>query len=341
MAWHWKMAFEKRGHLFEHFGQQEIGNVAHVRQFPKAAFRHYQKIKQKPDILLVHEPTSGAFIGCGIKTIVVSHGLERRAWQIQNKCQSPDLPGPSLKARLFFPLWRLRGCDVGLRNADGVLLLNQEDKAFAMSCYGVKESKILVFKNGINLPSTSQLPVPENIRSVLFIGTWLERKGVKTLARAARDLHEQGANLNWVLAGTGLSSGDVLKTWPECLHRNTVVVPRFSGLEEESLYQSCNTFVLPSFFEGQPLALLQAMAHGRCCITTNVCGQKDIIKHRSNGLLFNSGDAQSLGSLIKASTANLQLQIDLGAGAQHTVKDMAWNTVTDEVVDFVEEIYRS
>jgi glycosyltransferase involved in cell wall biosynthesis len=338
VAWYWKSAFERRGHHFRHIGSLEIGNLRHVRHFPKAAWQYYSKHDGQADIVLVHEPTAGVFAGNGIKTIVVSHGLERRGWEIQNRNNNPDLPKATLKTRLLYPFWRLRGCDAGLSSAHGALLINQDDKAFAMANYGLKEGNVFVFKNGVNLTPAWQPLLPENGRNILFIGTWVPRKGIRTLARAARILHDRGIKLQWVLAGTGLSADQVLRTWPECLHGNTRVIPRFAELEEEGLYRNSNLFVLPSFFEGQPLALLQAMAHGRCCITTNICGQKDIIHHGANGLLFEPGDANGLVRLIAECADNLPLQTALGENARAAIEDRDWGAAADEVVDFVERI---
>lgn len=336
VVWHWKLAFERRGHEFRHIGKQEVINISHPRHFPKAALSHYHNKQVQADILLVHEPSSGIFAKNGIRNIVVSHGLERRGWQIQN-AKNPDLPAISLKTRLLFPIWRLRGCDIGLRSAAGALLLNQDDRKFAISYYGLKDSSILVFKNGVNLPKTSISLRPENAGRILFVGTWNARKGIRTLSRAARTLHERGVRLRWVLAGTGLSVQQVLKSWPDCLHSTTEVIPWFSGQDEQDIYQRCNIYVLPSFFEGQPLALLQAMACGRCCVTTNICGQKDVVQDRFNGLLFEPGDALKLAMLLEEVSSNLSFQKKLGEAAHDSVKNKDWSSATNTVVDFVEK----
>jgi glycosyltransferase involved in cell wall biosynthesis len=338
VAWYWKQAFEKRGHEFIHIGTEQVGEIAHIRHFPKTALRHYQEMSRKADVLLVHEPASGLFVKRGNKTIVVSHGLERRSWEIQNRVNHPDSPRPPLKSRLIFPLWRLRGCELGLRHAAGALLINREDEAFARKHYGLNGDRVFVFKNGVDLVPDWQRPSPENVRSILFIGMWMSRKGIHTLARTAEILRQRDVKVKWVLAGTVFPAEEVLKSWPGALHADTEVIPKFSGHEELELYRRCNLFVLPSFFEGQPLALLQAMAFGRCCITTNICGQKDVIQSGRNGLLFEPGDASALAALIEKAADSLPLQMELGVDAQRTVKDREWKSVGNEVVDFVERI---
>ena len=96
--------------------------------------------------------------------------------------------------------------------------------------------------------------------------------------------------------------------------------------------------MLPSFFEGQPLSLLQAMETGRCCITTDCCGQRDLIRHTQNGLLHQPGDAVQLASLIEECAKSEGLRKSLGHRAKLTVQGRSWEQVGSEVVDFVERL---
>ncbi len=67
---------------------------------------------------------------------------------------------------------------------------------------------------------------------------------------------------------------------------NVEVIPHFYGSEEEKVYAGCDYFVLPSFMEGQPLALLEAMNRGICCVASSADGQLDLIRDGDNGRLF-------------------------------------------------------
>jgi glycosyltransferase involved in cell wall biosynthesis len=48
--------------------------------------------------------------------------------------------------------------------------------------------------------------------------------------------------------------------------------------------------VLPSFYEGQPLSMIEAATQGLAIVTTNVCGMKDFLTHEVDGLLLPVGD---------------------------------------------------
>ena len=73
--------------------------------------------------------------------------------------------------------------------------------------------------------------------------------------------------------------------------------------------------------EGLPNALLEAMATGLPCIASNIGGNKDLIKHNVNGLLFDSGDVKGLAASIIRLLRNKEDSERFGSKApRHTRK---------------------
>jgi len=219
-----------------------------------------------------------------------------------------------------------------------LLLINGEDSEFVQRTYARGAGDIHIFKNGVHPSRLDERAQPLESITALFLGTWLERKGIDTLVGAARILHSRSLRIKWLLAGSGVGSEGVLRSWPESLRSHVEVIPRFSPDIEEKLFARSNLFVLPSFFEGQPLSLLQAMETGRCCITTDCCGQRDLIRHNDNGLLHVPGDAEQLALLIEQSAKSEELRRSLGKNAKMTVYGRSWEAVASDVVDFVESV---
>ena len=338
IAWHWKNQFESRGYEFFHIGPKQVGRIAHPGLFPYAAGQFYRQLGRNADLFIVHEPASGVFLSFEIPTVLVSHGVERRGWNL--KLQGKDGTTQQLKWRtkLLFPLWRLRQCDLGLKKANLLLFSNQEDSEFVQQYYHRDSQHIFLFKNGFyrsDLNETVQIQQPFTI---LFMASWIERKGVNTLVDAAQLLQNRGLYLNWLLAGTGVDNETILGSWPKNLHHYLEIIPKFQASEEINLLARSQIFVLPSFFEGQPLALLQAMSAGRCCITTNCCGQKDLIRHGYNGLLYEPGDAEKLAYLIEQCASDSKLRVTLGRNAKASVQNRSWKEVSVEVVDRIEAL---
>ena len=221
----------------------------------------------------------------------------------------------------------MRGCDKGLKHANKLLLINSDDKAFVKATYNRTDGDILVFKNGVN--KVSNVPVSNsNVNfTVLFNGSWLERKGVQVLVKAATLLFEQGFKINYLLIGTGKDADTVKADWPAQLLPYVTVVSKFDPKDELAYIAQASLFVLPSYFEGQPLSLLQAMAVGKCVVSTNCCGQKDIISHGETGFLFEPGNHQELAATISNCYNNPDMVFEVGQRAKQYAEKLSWDSV--------------
>lgn len=336
IEYYWKEAFEKKGFTFIHIGPKEIGPMRHPAFFPYKAYKYYKKLKLLPKAFIVHEPAAGYFVKRGIPCFIESHGIERRYWEAQlNGSVSPEKSLISFKTRILLPLWRLRGCDRGLKNADRLLLSNSDDKDYAKTTYKRRSHDILIFKNGVNSISVLNNGITDSNFTILFNASWLERKGIHVLIKAAQKLYNLGLKIHYLLIGTGMNADVVLNDWPKELKPFVNIVSSFPANEEINFLNSVSLFVLPSYFEGQPLSLLQAMAAGKCCITTNCCGQKDIINNGKTGFLFSVGDYEELAQIINRCYADRLLMKNIGDNAKQFVEKLSWEKVSDEVADFI------
>ncbi len=334
VAWHWRREFERRGHEFIHIGPSDVGGVRHPMLFPARAWRKYTRLGRNADLFIVHEPASGAFARVEAPLAVVSHGLERRNWR-QRLSRTQQSEGPvSLKTRVLFPMWRLRGCERGIRRADALLVTNEQDREFAVRYYGLAARKVRVFRNGVDADGGASSVEPEQFTAI-FVGSWIERKGICTLREAAERLHSRGIAVKWILAGTQVAAPQVLSGWPSAARASTEVIPSFTRQQEPDLYRRAAVFVLPSLFEGQPLSLLQAMAAARCCVASDCCGQRDVIKHDYSGLLFPPGDALEFARHIETAYSDAASRRRLGENARAAVAGREWGIVSAEVVDSV------
>jgi glycosyltransferase involved in cell wall biosynthesis len=338
IAHHWQEAFERKGDEFVHIGLRAAGRIAHRTMFPEAAYRTYQRLGRRADVFLVHEPAAGSFVTRGVPTFVFSHGIERRYAGLRVPADGPGSLPRRLRGLLAAPLWNLRkrSCDRGLRGATAALLCNREDEAYAKSCYGLPPERIWLFRNGVNPVSMSPATGMEEGCRILFLGSWINRKGIASLGAAAAKLQQRGVSVRWLLAGTGVDRDSVLARWPVELREVTTVIPQFGEAEESGLYASSDVFVLPSLFEGQPLALLQAMASGLACVASDCCGQRDLIQSGWNGWLHEPGNVDALAAVLETAATHPSLRRELGQRAKHAMEGRTWEVVSDEVADFVD-----
>lgn len=340
VAWHWRTELERRGHSFTHIGRRPLGREVHPALYPAVAWYAARKMIPRPDLVLAHEPSAAPFARGRVPLIAFSHGIERRGWCVGKQFRRQSGEVIRLRSRLLYPLWRLRACDHGLTRADGALVLNRQDYEFCLTRYRRSPDSTFLFRNAAEPAGDTFDQRSGATPTILFIGTWIARKGIKTLTLAAEILHGRGVRANWLIAGTGLTEAEVVRHWPEPLRNGVEVIPDFEAGHEISLMGRAAVFVLPSFFEGQPLALLQAMAQGLPVVTSATCGQQDLIKHGENGLLFPPGDAKALADGLQACLNDEKLRAQLGMAARNSVAGRTWQAAAGEVAEFIEQIYR-
>jgi glycosyltransferase involved in cell wall biosynthesis len=333
VAYHWKEAIVRRGWDFEHFGVHEVPAPRFKPLWALSARGAWRDSGTRSSLMLAHEPSAEVLRQTGVPVVLFSHGLEAR-------CREMSLPELTIAGNRWknlvmrpFWAWRSKQTEHGLRNCPLLLLINQEDRTYAMERYGRRPDDIFVFRNGVD-PSPLQ---PEDLTdgppTILFYGSWLERKGKSVLVQAASRLAARGFKLRWLLVGTGKPESAVLADWPEHLRYSVVVKPHVAASDDDAIYQQATVFVLPSYFEGQPLTLLQAMESGRCVITTRCCGQKDIIRNGENGFLFEPGDDEALAALVATALDDANLRRSVGAKAKADMQNRRWESVSDEVAE--------
>ena len=83
--------------------------------------------------------------------------------------------------------------------------------------------------------------------------------------------------------------------------------------------EEADVFVLPSYNEGMPNALIEAMASGMPCISSEVGGVADLISHKENGLIFDAGDQDKLYENISFMCANAEARKAMGMKARQFI----------------------
>ena len=338
VAVHWRDAFIRRGWSFNHVGINEVPMPLVKPLWANRARNSWQRSGINSDFFLAHEPYAETFRLTGVPTILFSHGLEVREKNLSPKQISRE---QSLKSFMTKPFWEhlARQRENALRKCPLLLLINEDDKDFVISNYSRSSEDIFVFQNGVNISDLQpSIHVPSK-PTILFYGTWLERKGSTVLIQAALQLARAGIIPRWLLVGTGKSESEVLSDWPINLRKLVEVHSKVSALDDDLIYEQATIFVLPSFFEGQPLTLLQAMESGRCVISTRCCGQKDIINHEHNGFLMEPGNAFQLADLIANALSSPDLLYKTGSQAKLDMSSRRWHQVADQVVDRLESFF--
>ena len=166
---------------------------------------------------------------------------------------------------------------------------------------------------------------------LLFVGTWLDRKGIYYLADAFNSLAQLHLPVDLTIAGCLSPAEDVKKFFaPEV--RNQVHVVQFVSRDEmPGLYSAHDIFVFPSLVEGMPLTLLEAMAAGMPVVTSDTCGMTDLVEDGLNGLLVPPANAEALVNATGRLCRSLQLRKQLGENAQQSARQFTWEKATEQL----------
>jgi glycosyltransferase involved in cell wall biosynthesis len=156
---------------------------------------------------------------------------------------------------------------------------------------------------------------------ILYIGRLVPEKGQSVLLEAAAALTRAGRDLHLTLAGEG-----DLRPGLEAMARRLgmaerVEFPGAVGQEElHALYERAGIFCLPSFGEGVPVVLMEAMAMEVPTISTRIAGIPELIEHGVGGLLVPPGRADLLAAAIATVLDDPELGRRLGAAGRAKVR---------------------
>ena len=150
VAMHWREALIRRGWIFRHYGTDEVPLPRLKPLWAVAAKRVWRAAGERQDMFLVHEPSAETLRQTGIPTVLFSHGLEARSQQLAPV--ESDLAKSRLREHIMRPFWRwrVRQRELGLKHCPLLLLINEEDRAYAISHYGRRPEDIFVFRNGVD-----------------------------------------------------------------------------------------------------------------------------------------------------------------------------------------------
>lgn len=163
-------------------------------------------------------------------------------------------------------------------------------------------------------------PVPAAPRLVC-VGRLCEQKGQLLLIEALYRLLNKGVELELVLAGDGEMRGEIEQLIAYYNLQHWVRITGWISSEQvrEELL-AARALVLPSFAEGLPVVIMEAMALRRPVLTTYVAGIPELVRDGVDGWLFPAGDVDALAAALEEClTTPLNVLDDMGAAAHQRV----------------------
>ena len=183
------------------------------------------------------------------------------------------------------------------------------------------------------------LGLPMNATVFVFVGRLVKDKGISELVRAFVKLQSQQPNVFLLLLGHEEPKLDPLS------HNTKATIQRHDCIEAlgfkadiRPYLLAADVLVLPSYREGFPNVLLQALAMNLPCISTKVNGADEAIQHQSNGLLVAKKDVSELFHAMHRLTTDLNMRQQMSQEARASViPKYQQSTVWQAHLDFYQQ----
>ena len=198
---------------------------------------------------------------------------------------------------------------------------------------GIAPEKIEVIPYGVDLarfrPTKSATARPFRF---VFVGIITARKGVPLLFEAWKKLAPNEAEL-WLVGSASREA--------------QAAIPHIKGLEIKNavpqadvpgLMRQCDVFVLPSYFEGFGLVILEAMACGLPAITTTATAGPDIISRDQDGWVIQPGDLDGLVETMRFCLENPDRVVEISIKARATAEKFSWDAYGDRWMEIIEAV---
>lgn len=302
------------------------------------------RIRRQPsryDVVNLHAPWGGIyglsrewFSSAGLPPYVFTmQGSEERfARAMKLEHQKGRAANFAWKNRVWHRLYHQTMYDLAVSTGDFGAVANREGWILSELKYGHPPGRIWYVPNGVSgnfFQPRDFAEAPAN--RLLYVGTWLDRKGIYYLADAFTALAARSPELQLTIAGCVITEEEVKSYFPAEIHNRISVLPFLARDAMPAIYAAHDIFVFPSLMEGMPLTLLEAMAGALPVVTTNTCGMADLIEDELNGLLVPAADAAALANAIDRLRNSPELRSTLGLRAQDSARRYTWNLIARQL----------
>lgn len=280
----------------------------------------YQKLKkliveERYDLVHTHTPVASACVRLAcksletVKVFYTAHGFH-------------FFKGAPFPNWLYYPIeWFLS------RYTDLLITINKED--YIRACRSLKAKNVVcVHGVGINIDRVNNvridkkvkrtaLGIPEEDFVILSVGELNENKNHSTVIRSVAQIKNR--NITYIICGRGGLEARLTKL---TAHYGLTDKVKLLGYRTDVLemYRIADVYVHPSFREGLPVSLMEAMAAGLPCVVSDTRGNTDLLEDGKGGYVLKPDDIKGFASAIEKVASDKQSSENMGSHNKIAVK---------------------
>jgi glycosyltransferase involved in cell wall biosynthesis len=196
--------------------------------------------------------------------------------------------------------------------------------------YGI--SNVEIVNNGVDTKFFVPNQRKREDNYILYAGSFITKKGINDLIDSARILCKNIPESKFILVGKGPLEKSLKKKVNDLnLSNNFLFTGYLSRNDLLDYFQRASLYVLPSYHEGLPTVLLEAMSCALPIIATNVPGNSDVLKEQDVGILVPKKDPVSLAYAIERLLSDNNLREKMGTNGRKKAEKMYdWNVISDQ-----------
>lgn len=245
-------------------------------------------IKNRTNIIHIHMSYKGSFSRAycihklcrilKIKDIIHLHGSEFKKWYDEGCNKSKKKKVKRL-----------------LKECSKIIVLGKEWEKRILAIE--PSSKTVIVNNTVEVPINYEKKINYESLNILFLGVLIKRKGIFDLISAISELNKKIdlKDVKFIIAGSGNEEENVKAKAKEL---NVDKYIHFTGWidveQKKELLKKSQLLILPSYNEGLPMAILEAMSYGLPIIATNVGDIPEAVINEENGFLIEPGNIEML-----------------------------------------------